>query len=213
MFQMNGVVNWLINTLTIMPGLLVAISFHELAHGYMAYFLGDNTAKSRGRLTLDPLAHIDPIGFMMLIFVGFGWAKPVPVDYRNFKKRKRDVILVSLAGSGMNFILAIVSAVLLALSMKFGFNAMISKVIFYGMQYNLVLGLFNLIPVPPLDGSKVLASLLPTKYEMKFYEYERYFYFALILLLITGGLGKILMPPLNWTMGLLLNLAQTIVFA
>lgn len=212
MFQTNGVVNWVINTLTIMPGLLVAISFHELAHGYMAYILGDNTAKSRGRLTLDPLAHIDPIGFLMLIFVGFGWAKPVPVDYRNLKHRKRDVILVSLAGSGMNFVLAIVSAILLALSMKFGINAIVSKIIFYAMQYNLVLGLFNLIPVPPLDGSKVLASLLPMKYEMKFYQYERYLYFALILLLLTGGLGRILGPPLNWTMGLLLNLAQTIVF-
>jgi Zn-dependent protease len=212
MFQMNGVVNWIINTLTIMPGLLVAISFHELAHGYMAYILGDNTAKARGRLTLDPLAHIDPIGFMMLIFVGFGWAKPVPVDYRNLKKRKRDVILVSLAGSGMNFILALVSGILLAVSMKLGLSALVSKIIFYGMQYNLVLGLFNLIPVPPLDGSKVLASLLPMKYEMKFYEYERYFYFALILLLITGGLGRILMPPLNWMMGGILNLAQTIVF-
>lgn len=209
---MNGVINWLINTLTIMPGLLVAISFHELAHGYMAYILGDNTAKARGRLTLDPLAHIDPIGFLMLIFAGFGWAKPVPVDYRNLKNRKRDVILVSLAGSGMNFILAFLSAILLALSMRLGFSSIISKIIFYGMQYNLVLGIFNLIPVPPLDGSKVLASLLPIKYEMKFYEYERYFYFALILLLITGGFSKILMPPLNWAMGLFLNLAQTIVF-
>lgn len=212
MFQMNGITNWLIDTLTIMPGLLVAISFHELAHGYVAYLLGDNTAKARGRLTLDPLAHIDPIGFLMLIFVGFGWAKPVPVDYRNLKRRKRDVILVSIAGSATNFILAIVFALIMALTVKFGASTMVSRIFFYAIQYNLVLGLFNMIPVPPLDGSKVLASLLPMKYEIKFYQYERYMYLLLVLLLLTGGLGRILTPALNWALGILLRVAQTLVF-
>lgn len=212
MLQGNGIVDWLIRTLTIMPGILVAISFHELAHGYVAYLLGDNTAKNSGRLTLDPISHIDPVGFFMLIFVGFGWAKPVPVNYSNLKNRKRDVILVSLAGSAVNFILALLGAIMFGIALRLGASNIVISMISALMQFNLVLGIFNLIPIPPLDGSKVVASLLPLKQEMKFYEYERYARIILIVLLLTGGIRFFLMPPLNWAMRLMIRLAEFIVF-
>ena len=148
--------------------LFVAIVPHEVAHGYAAYLLGDDTAKTDGRLSLNPLNHIDPIGLIAMVVLRFGWAKAVPINPYKFKgNRKRGTIIVSLAGVFVNFILAFIFSVPFVYSYKTGssLNGLYEEILWY----NVMLGVFNLVPLPPLDGSKVIASLLPTKLEYKFY--------------------------------------------
>ena len=181
-----------------LPGLLVAIIFHELAHGYTAYLLGDNTAKNAGRLSLNPIKHIDPIGFISMLVFKFGWAKPVPINPMNFKKRKRDTILVSLAGPVSNFIIALIVGFILSSSIVRSEIAF--QLLLITLWYNIMLGVFNLLPFPPLDGSKIIASLLPRKLEFYFYKYERYFYLILIFLIFTNSINKILSPIINFVL-------------
>lgn len=199
--DLDFIINFIVDNLIILPGLLIAITFHELAHGLAAYKLGDPTAKDSGRLTLNPIKHIDIIGFILLLTVKFGWAKPVPINPMYFKNRKLGTIIVSIAGPLTNFLLAILGGIFLSLGI-------IKSVILLTMIkmliiYNIALGIFNLLPFPPLDGSKVVASLLPTKYEILFYKNERYLYVILILLVITGGIGKILFPLINASINML----------
>lgn len=178
-----------------LPGLLIAIIFHELAHGYTAYKLGDPTAKNAGRLTLNPIKHIDPVGFLFMLVFRFGWAKAVPINPAYFKNRKRDMIFVSVAGVLTNFILAILFGFII---INFDIsNDYLYQMFLIAMWYNLMLGIFNLLPFPPLDGSKIVASLLPTKLEYLFYRYERYFYFILLLLIMTNTIDRILVPLIN----------------
>ncbi len=181
-----------------LPGLFVAIIFHELAHGYTAYLLGDNTAKNAGRLSLNPIKHIDPIGFISMLVFKFGWAKPVPINPMNFKKRKRDTILVSLAGPVSNFIIALIVGFILSSSIVRSEIAF--QLLLITLWYNIMLGVFNLLPFPPLDGSKIIASLLPRKLEFYFYKYERYFYLILIFLIFTNSINKILSPIINFVL-------------
>jgi Zn-dependent protease len=184
-----------------LPGLLIAIVLHELAHGYTAYLLGDYTAKESGRLSLNPLKHIDPMGFLFMLIFRFGWAKPVPIDPRYFKNRKRDMFLVSIAGIVTNFILAFVCALIIAyIPIR---NSTVFEIVLITMWYNIMLGVFNLLPFPPLDGSKMLASFLPTKYEYYFYKYERYFYFILIILIMTD---RIMSPIINFVINLIIRI-------
>lgn len=187
-----------------LPGLFIAIIFHELAHGFMAYFLGDNTAKSAGRLTLNPVKHIDPVGFLSMLIFKFGWAKPVPIDPRNFKNRKIGILLVSLAGPISNFVIAL----LVALLLKFNIvkNSLIYELLVIALWYNIMLGVFNLLPFPPLDGSKIMASLLPTKLEFYFYKYERYFYLILIILIFTNSIDRILGPIIDIVLKILFRI-------
>ncbi|MGN9164124.1 site-2 protease family protein [Tissierellaceae bacterium HCP3S3_D8] len=187
-----------------LPGLLIAIIFHELAHGYAAYLLGDNTAKNAGRLSLNPIKHIDPIGFIAMLVFRFGWAKPVPIDPRNFKNRKRDTLLVSLAGPISNFIIALI--VVCILNLNIVRSSLIYKLLIITLWYNIMLGIFNLLPFPPLDGSKVLASLLPRKLEFYFYKYERYFYLILIVLIFTNSIDKILGPIIDVVLRILFRI-------
>lgn len=187
-----NIIDFFISKLIVLPGLLIAITMHELAHGYSAYKLGDPTAKDAGRLTLNPLAHIDILGFVLLFIVGFGWAKPVPINPSFFKNRKKDTIIVSIAGPLTNFVLAIISSVILAVAYKLNAGMIVLLMIKLLIRYNIVLGFFNLLPFPPLDGSKIVASLLPIKYEIKFYEYERYLYLILIFLIVSDSIDKIL---------------------
>ncbi len=173
--------------------LLPALTFHEWAHGYMAYKLGDSTAKADGRLSLNPLDHLDPLGTLMLLLVGFGWAKPVPVNTRYFKKPRRDFALTSLAGPMMNIIVGFISMLLYVLIFDicvangfFGITAQAITLIFlYSAIYNIGLGLFNLIPLPPLDGSNIIICLLPHNLAAKYSKiryYSRYIFIGLILL-------------------------------
>lgn len=191
-----------------LPGLLIAIIFHELAHGYMAYILGDNTAKKAGRLSLNPIKHIDPIGFISMLIFKFGWAKPVPVNTGNFKRRKRDTILVSLAGPFSNFIIALlIGFVLNYFSIR---NRLLFEMLLITLWYNIMLGVFNLLPFPPLDGSKIVASLLPSKLEYFFYKYERYLYLILIFLVFTNSIDKILGPVIDMVLNILYRILSLV---
>ena len=187
-----------------LPGILIAIVSHEFAHGLMAYVLGDNTAKDSGRLSLNPIKHIDPVGFICMLLFRFGWAKPVPINPRNFKNRKRDTFLVSVAGICTNFIIAILIAMVLVYFPIS--NAYLYNVILITMMYNIMLGVFNILPFPPLDGSKMLASLLPTKIEYYFYKYERYFYFILIIFIATNWISRIMSPIINFIFNVIFNI-------
>jgi len=184
---------------------LICITIHELAHGFTAYKLGDSTAKEMGRLTLNPIKHLDPAGFIMIVIVGFGWAKPVPVDMRNFKHPKWYMAITALAGPVSNLVLASVVLLILGLvTTSLGIFAdsstghifysnetglLIYRIISRMIMLNITLAVFNMLPIPPLDGSKVLFSLLPEKAYYKLMRYERY---GMIALLIIVGLQLIL---------------------
>ena len=174
----------------------VCSPIHELAHGWVAYKLGDKTAKNEGRLTFNPIKHIDPIGMIMILLFGFGFAKPVPVSMRNFKNPKRDMALVAIAGPAANIILAYLSAMLYYLFLYIvGENSVgiiLSTFFYYSAYINIALAAFNLIPLPPLDGSKVLAAFLPNKAYYKYMQFERYAMIALLILIATGALDSIL---------------------
>jgi len=168
---------------------LICITIHELAHGYTAYKLGDNTAKIMGRLTLNPIKHIDPVGLLMMLMVGFGWAKPVPVDMRNFKHPKWYMAITALAGPVSNILLAIVIIFILGfvatpLSDNINdLNSTIYSIISITVFLNIALAIFNMFPIPPLDGSKVIYSLLPEKWYYNILKYERFGMIALLVLI------------------------------
>lgn len=193
--------------LIMLPGLLIALSFHEYAHARMADYLGDDTPYHQGRLTLNPLAHIDWLGFFMLLVVRFGWAKPVQVNPLNFKgvELRKGMMLVSVAGPGMNFLLAIVAA--LAMKMVYllphtGNTTIALTLLEPLLLYNVILGIFNLIPVPPLDGSKILAGILPDSQGVLLDNLERYGPIILLVLVFSGAIGRLLWPILNVILGL-----------
>jgi Zn-dependent protease len=171
--------------------LLYSIIAHELAHGITAFFFGDSTAKNYGRLTLNPMNHLDPIGTLMLFIVGFGWAKPVPVDYGKLRNSRIGLIAVSLAGVCANILIAIVA---LAVSMSFAARpgSGIYEALHFVARINIILGAFNLIPIPPLDGSKVVMGLLPFSMQEKLMRIEPYGMFILVFFLFTGMLNSII---------------------
>lgn len=188
----------------------VCSPIHELAHGWAAYKLGDNTAKREGRLTFNPIAHIDPIGMIMILIFGFGYAKPVPVNMNNFKNPKSGMALTALAGPASNLIMAFVSMFLHYIVSALGSSSLIMQIIsiffFYSAYINVSLGVFNLIPIPPLDGSKILAGVLPDRVYYKYMVYERYVMIALIILLFTGVLDT----PISWLAGKMMMLISFI---
>ena len=181
--------------LYVLPAILIGLTVHEWAHAYAAYRLGDPTARNLGRMTLNPLAHIDPIGFAMLLLVGFGWAKPVPVTPRNFKHYRRDDIIVSLAGIVTNLIVAFLfSFVYVAGILKWGLatNEAFMSIIGSIITINLTLAIFNLIPIYPLDGSHVAESLLMHKIPRVFMFLRQYGQLILLGLIISGATSFIL---------------------
>ena len=161
------------------PPILLALSFHEYAHGWMAYRLGDPTAKHEGRLTMNPLAHLDPLGTMMIIIVHFGWAKPVPVNPMNLKDPKKDMLWIALAGPVSNVIMAAGLGLILRIMIGMGmrvdgsFLGYFQYMLYFAVMINLVLAIFNMIPIPPLDGSKILFGLLPTEYEESYLRFQQ----------------------------------------
>ena len=187
----------IIDMLTMLPGILIALTFHEFAHGLAAYAMGDDTAKNAGRLSLDPMKHIDPIGFIMLFIMRFGWAKPVPINENNFKHERLGLFFVSIAGITMNLILALIFQLILF------FTADIVQLSAYvdamrGIVWiNIMLAAFNLLPIPPLDGSKIIYTFLPRNLRFTFYKYESYGSIILIILLLTGGISLLLNPVIS----------------
>ena len=184
--------------LSFIIGLVFAITVHEFAHAFVAYRLGDPTAKLAGRLTLNPASHLDPLGTIALLVVGFGWGKPTPFDPFNLRNIKRDSALISVAGAASNFILATLISIPYLVA-YFTANLNPNFVMFYQILsiviwINLILGVFNLIPVAPLDGFKVLAGLLPRSWYEDFVETEKFGIFILLMLLIFGVIGRILFP-------------------
>ncbi|MCH7731651.1 MAG: site-2 protease family protein [Candidatus Marinimicrobia bacterium] len=183
----------MVNLFILIPPILVAITFHEYAHAFVAARFGDPTARMQGRLTLNPLAHLDPVGTLMLFLVHFGWAKPVPVNPAYFSDPKRGMLWVALAGPASNMAIALLSGMLLTTMVSSGFghsllSAKIINMVLMSLKINLALAVFNLLPIPPLDGSKVLWGLLPPEYDHITYKLERHGPWILMGLILFGML-------------------------
>lgn len=199
------------------PGLLIAISFHEFAHAFVADKLGDDTPRRQGRLSLNPLAHLDPYGTFLMIFAGFGWGKPVEINPLNFNRKvsmKGGSAMVAAAGPIMNFILAIVFSVLYGILLRTSFvtstvGEVISNIILYTISMNVGLGVFNLIPLPPLDGSKILLALLPSRAQEWYEDNQRILYIIFLIIWITPIAGNIVSPIISSIDSWLLKLIRT----
>jgi Zn-dependent protease len=208
--------NGVISILLTLPGVLIALSFHEFAHAWMAVKLGDETPKMQGRLSVDPLKHVDLFGMLMLVFCHIGWGKPVEINSNNFKSKYRNngEALVALAGPVMNFILALILSIVLGAMYKFTgygfysstFGQVIESMIYYAIIMNVGLGVFNLIPLPPLDGSKIFIRFMPYKVRNFIYNNEQWFYILFLALWITGLASIIISPIINVIVNLLLKI-------
>lgn len=200
-----------------LPALLIALVLHEWAHAFISYKLGDPSPKLEGRLSLNPLKHLDPIGALCLLIFHFGWAKPVSVNPYYYKDKKMGMSLTALAGPVMNFILAFIVIFIIGLMVKLSPRSIYSNdIVFYiytVLNYTAILsvglGIFNLIPIPPLDGSKVLLAVLPEETYFKLMKYERYGFIILILFLYLG-FDSILTPIMNGIIDGMLNIVMSI---
>ncbi|MBN7771937.1 site-2 protease family protein [Clostridium aminobutyricum] len=206
--------DWLMNMALMLPAIVIGLSFHEFGHAFAAYKLGDMTPKYQGRVTLNPLSHIDPFGFLCLMVAGFGWGVPVQVNPDNFKKPRRDELIVSVAGVAVNFLIALVSAGILALFFKFNYTfiamtymgGIVQQIISYLILINLVLMIFNLLPIPPLDGFGIITELFNLRNTSFYYQiYDKGFLILMVLILLNVT-EKILSPTVNFFYTFLLGL-------
>ena len=217
--------DFLIDALLLFPAVLIALSVHEYAHGLAAYLLGDPTAKNQGRLSVNPLSHLDPIGTLCLLFLKFGWAKPVPVDPRYFKNPRKGMAITALCGPLANLILAFLGAFIylavLSLFEAILIDVAVSQLVFLLMKYfltflfyfhfiNLTLALFNCLPLPPLDGSRFLYVFLPDRAYFKVMRYERYLQMGLILLMLIGFRFGFLTAAASWISDAMFSVFQFI---
>ena len=195
------------------PALLFAITIHEYAHAQCADSMGDPTARYMGRLTFNPMAHLDPIGALLLVVAGFGWAKPVPINTSNFRNRKEGILKVSFAGPAANLFLCFLAAFLMAFMNRFGMlSDGVYRFLLWMQLYNVWFAFFNLIPVPPLDGSKILSELLPPSTAWKYDNMVgQYGFYILIALVFTGVTSWIINPLANGYM-MLVNMLMHIIF-
>lgn len=216
----------IITYLLLIPAALIALSVHEFAHGYIAYRLGDPTARSLGRLTLNPAKHLDPIGTVCMVLFRFGWAKPVPINPRYFKDPRKGMALTAAAGPVANLLLAIIGALFFKLTVLIG-NAVISAVpnemviyfFFYLSQFfllfhylNLSLCVFNLIPLPPLDGSRIFYVFLPPKWYFGVMKHERTIQIILLVALWLGAFSGLLGTVVDWLSSLIFLLFSFLPF-
>lgn len=200
--------SYLLGLLLTLPGVIIAITFHEFAHAYAAYKLGDDTPRMQGRLNLNPLSHMDPIGFVLLIFAHIGWGKPVQINPRNFDRKysvSTGEAIVSVAGPVMNFVLALVFTIIYFVVLKFipgimltQWGGVIITIITSTIVVNVGLGVFNLIPLPPLDGSKIFRNFMSYNVKEWLDRYERVFYIIFLVLWITGLAGQIISPIIGF---------------
>ena len=202
---------WFYTKLLILPGIIIGLSFHEAAHAWVSYKLGDPTPKLQGRVTLNPLAHIDPVGFIALLFIGFGWGIPVEIDPRHYKNRRSGELLVSLAGVTANLITAVIFALIFRLAeshMSYAFyqgaGQVLMQILLYVVYINLVLMVFNLIPVPPLDGFGVVTQLFRLERYEWYWKIYQYGQPILLILIIFNIPSKIIGPVTNILLNLLL---------
>ncbi len=184
------------------PALLIALTVHEYAHAVVADSMGDPTPRYMGRLTMNPLVHLDPFGTLALFLVGFGWAKPVPVNPSYFRDGRKGMMAVSFAGPGSNLLIAFIGVVLFAVMVKFQLLGVgVLKFLIWLQLYNIWFALFNLMPIPPLDGSKILMSMLPGRQAYALMQIEPYSQFILIGLIVFGVTGMVLSPIASFLLG------------
>ena len=203
---------WLYDQILFLPAIIVGLTFHEAAHGFASYWLGDPTPKLQGRLSLNPIKHIDPIGFLALFFAGFGWGKPVEINPMYYKNRRRDELIVSLAGVVTNFVIAIIACFAMKFSIDFmgshGMNIVSYSVFMifnYMMSINIVLMVFNLLPVPPLDGFGVITQIFNLKKYDWYYKVYSNGFLIIMFLIVFNITDKILTPAVGTIFNMLLN--------
>lgn len=203
-------ITWLSEKLIILPGLVIGFALHEFGHAFVAYKLGDDTPKIQGRVTINPLAHVDWIGLAALFFCGFGWGKPVQINQYNFKNRRTGMLMTAFAGVVMNLLLAAFFTLVLKLvtvafgsyTLASGMGQVVWQMIYYTIQINLVLMIFNLIPVPPLDGFNIIAEIFNFGQTEMYWRIYQYGSWLLVAIIIFGVAGMIIAPCVNALMNI-----------
>lgn len=211
---MGDPTTWIINHLLMLPGILIGLSLHEFGHAIVSDKLGDPTPRNQGRVTINPIAHIDPMGLICLVFAGFGWGIPVQVNPSYYKHRRRDEALVAIAGVTVNLIIAVVSTLILKAIISFGSNGflfstvgeVVVDIFQYMISINIVLMVFNLLPIPPLDGFNLITQIFDLSKYSWYYPLQSRGSLILIVLILFGGTSFILSPIVNFFYSLLINL-------